>query len=108
MGGWRTWTNCSLIGAAYVSVLAFSLQSSHAEVENLRRQAGSEVYIQQPPKNAIEKDNPGAPADSDKGELKPAAGPTAPSQGTPRTCDSQNASSEACYTATQQARPVPR
>ncbi len=108
MGGWQTSTSASLIGAACVSVLAFSLPSSHAEVGSLRRQAGSEVYIQQPPKNAIEKDNPGASADADKGELKPAAGPTAPSQGTPRTCDSQNASSEACYTATQQARTIPR
>jgi hypothetical protein len=31
------------------------------------------------------------------------AGPTAPA-----TCDQQNASSQACYSATQQARPVPR
>ncbi len=102
MGGWARSAGCSSIGVAFLFVLAFNVQTNRVEVDSLRQPAGSEVYIQQPPKNATEKISP------DKGELKPAAGPMAPSQGTPRTCDPQNASSEACYTATQQARPIPR
>ncbi len=102
MDRWARSAGCSSIGVVCVFVLAFSAQTNRGEVDSLRQPAGSEVYIQQPPRNATEKNSP------DKGELKPAAGPMTPLQGTPRTCDPQNASSEACYTATQQARPIPR
>ncbi len=69
--------------------------------------AGSEVYIEQPPKKALKKKDTGPGSDGEKGTLKPAQGPTPPT-GQPTMCDPQNASSEACYTATQQARPIPR
>lgn len=69
--------------------------------------AGSEVYIEQPPKKALEKKNTGTGPDGNNGPLKPAQGPAAPT-GQPTMCDPQNSSSEACYTATQQARPIPR
>ncbi|CCE06467.1 exported hypothetical protein [Bradyrhizobium sp. STM 3843] len=65
--------------------------------------AGSEVYIQQshgnvaPGTSVMTKPPPEASAPSNAA----AAAPTAP-----ETCNAQNASSsQACYTATQQARP---
>jgi hypothetical protein len=66
--------------------------------------AASEVYIQQPhgrvaPGSKVQKSAPEAAGAPVQG-----AGPTAPG-----TCDPQNAtSSQACHTATQQARPGSR
>jgi hypothetical protein len=79
------------------------LRDSRTPIER----AGSEVYIEQPPKKALKKKDTDSGSDGDKGTLKPAQGPAAPT-GQPTMCDPQNASSEACYTATQQARPILR
>jgi hypothetical protein len=69
--------------------------------------AGSEVYIQQargqvaPGSSVITKPTPESTAQSSQ------AAPSAPTA--PDTCNAQNAaSSQACYTATQQARPASR
>jgi hypothetical protein len=64
----------------------------------------SDVYIRQSrgfvgPGAKIQKPPPEAKTNT----VTPNTGPTAPI-----TCDAQNASSQACYTATQQARPATR
>jgi hypothetical protein len=66
--------------------------------------AASDVYIEQSrgrvaPGIKI----PGKPTPEGTGAAIPSTGPTAPI-----TCNAQNASSQACYTATQQARPATR
>jgi hypothetical protein len=66
--------------------------------------AASEVYIQQSRGHV----SPGAtiltkPPPETTTAAPPSVTPTAP-----ETCNSQNASSQACYTATQQARPAGR
>jgi hypothetical protein len=66
--------------------------------------ASSEVYIQQSrglvaPGTKILKPPPEATTTT----VSPSSGPTAPI-----TCNAKNASSQACYTATQQARPASR
>ncbi|WP_315728954.1 MULTISPECIES: hypothetical protein [unclassified Bradyrhizobium] len=63
--------------------------------------AGSEVYIQQARGNVagttvVTKPPPEAAAPANTAGSAPTA---------PETCNAQNASSQACYTATQQARP---
>jgi len=68
------------------------------------RMAGSEVYIQQSRGHVM----PGAsiltkPPPESTTATAPNAAPTAPV-----TCNAQNASSQACYTATQQSRPAGR
>ena len=74
---------------------------SHAPATVL---AASEVYIQQSRGHV----SPGAtiltkpPPETTTG-VSPSITPTAP-----ETCNAQNASSQACYTATQQARPAGR
>jgi hypothetical protein len=66
--------------------------------------AASDVYIEQsrgrvgPTPKA-----PSKPTPETTGAAIPSTGPTAPI-----TCNAQNASSQACYTATQQARPATR
>jgi hypothetical protein len=69
--------------------------------------AGSEVYIQQargqvaPGSSVTTKPTPET---TGQAASQPAAAPTAP-----ETCNAENAtSSQACYTATQQARPASR
>lgn len=72
------------------------------------RRTGSDVYIQQPPRKALERKEPGFAVDGNGETLKPAQGPVLP-PGQPSTvCGPQNVTSQACYTATQQARPIPR
>jgi len=66
--------------------------------------AASEVYIQQSRGRVM----PGAtiltkPPPESTTAVSPSTAPTAP-----ETCNAQNASSQACYTATQQSRPVGR
>jgi hypothetical protein len=67
--------------------------------------AASEVYIQQSRGHV----SPGAtiltkpPPETTTAAPAPSVTPTAP-----ETCNAQNASSQACYTATQQARPAGR
>jgi hypothetical protein len=66
--------------------------------------AASDVYIQQShgrvaPGTKIQS----KPPPEKTGASIPSTGPTAPI-----TCNAQNASSQACYTATQQARPGAR
>jgi hypothetical protein len=66
--------------------------------------AASEVYIQQSRGRVM----PGAsiltkPPPESTTVIAPSAAPTAPA-----TCNAQNASSQACYTATQQSRPAGR
>ena len=84
-----------------IAVLAALLSLPHAA------SAGSEVYIQQarghvaPGSSVMAKPTPESTAQSS--QVAPVA-PTAPD-----TCNAQNAaSSQACYTATQQARPASR
>jgi hypothetical protein len=69
--------------------------------------AASEVYIQQArgrvaPGASIQT-KPTPETTSVQTTVAPAPAPTAP-----ETCNAQNASSQACYTATQQARPAGR
>jgi hypothetical protein len=66
--------------------------------------AASEVYIEQSRGHVA----PGAsivtkPPPESTTAISPSAAPTAP-----ETCNAQNASSQACHTATQQARPAGR
>jgi hypothetical protein len=70
--------------------------------------AASEVYIQQArgrvtPGATIQTKPTPETTTSTATSVAPAAAPTAP-----ETCNAQNASSQACYTATQQARPAGR
>jgi hypothetical protein len=69
-------------------------------------QAISDVYIEQAHGRVSQKDKLDA-----KVPAKPtpeAIGNSNAGQQVPVTCNSQNASSQACYTATQQARPATR
>jgi hypothetical protein len=69
-------------------------------------QAISDVYIEQAHGRVSQKDKLDA-----KVPVKPtpeAIGNSNAGQVVPDTCNSQNASSQACYTATQQARPATR
>ncbi len=72
-----------------------------------RPQAISDVYIEQAHGRIRVKDK-----SDDKASVKPvpeaATGSSNAGQTVPATCNSQNASSQACYTATQQARPATR
>jgi hypothetical protein len=72
-----------------------------------RPQTISDVYIEQAHGRIREKDKSDA-----KVPVKPtpeaAIGSSNAGQVVPDTCNSQNASSQACYTATQQARPGTR
>jgi hypothetical protein len=71
-----------------------------------RPQAISDVYIEQSHGRVSQKDKSDA-----KASVKPtpeAIGNSNAGQTIPDTCNSQNASSQACYTATQQARPATR
>jgi len=66
----------------------------------------SDVYIEQAHGRISQKDKLDA-----KAPVKPtpeAIGNSNMGQQVPATCNSQNASSQACYTATQQARPATR
>jgi hypothetical protein len=66
--------------------------------------AASDVYIQQSHgRVAPGIKMRGKPTPEATGASAPSTGPTAPV-----TCNAQNASSQACYTATQQARPGTR
>jgi len=69
--------------------------------------ATSEVYIRQArgrvTPGAIIQAKPTPETTSTTTTVAPAAAPTAP-----ETCNAQNASSQACYTATQQVRPAGR
>jgi hypothetical protein len=90
-----TWTALVLISAAFSEV-----QSSPFTTI-----AASEVYIQQSTGHV-------APGTSVQTKPPPEAAATtaapAPGLTAPDTCNAQNASSQACYTATQQARPAAR
>jgi hypothetical protein len=78
--------------------------SAHAQSAFAVRMAASEVYIEQSHGQV----SPGAsiltkPPPEVTTATRPSITPTAP-----ETCNAQNASSQACYTATQQARPGSR
>jgi hypothetical protein len=94
-----TWTAIAMLSAVFPDIAP--PQSSRAPSTAL---AASEVYIQQ----SRGRVNPGAsiltkpPPESTAGVSQSTA-PTAPV-----TCNAQNASSQACYTATQQSRPAGR
>lgn len=92
-------TNCArLVQCARILTVAAATLASVAAF------AGSEVYIQQsrgnvaPGTTVMVKPPPetAAPAAAQQSADTPRA---------PETCNAQNASSQACYTATQQARP---
>ena len=91
--------------AAGVAVVLVSAALSQARSAPLTRVAASEVYIQQssgrvaPGTNVQTK----PPPEAANATAAPATSFTAP-----ETCNAQNASSQACYTATQQARPPGR
>jgi hypothetical protein len=94
-----TWTAIVML-SANLSDLAPS-QFSRAPSTVL---AASEVYIEQSRGHV----SPGAsiltkPPPESTTAVSPSVTPTAP-----ETCNAQNASSQACHTATQQARPVGR
>jgi len=88
--------------AAVVAVILVSAAFSQARSASLTRIAGSEVYIQQSSGRVAAGTNiqTKPPPEASAATSAPAASPTAP-----ETCNAQNASSQACYTATQQARP---
>ena len=73
------------------------------------RMAASEVYIEQshgqvsPGATILTKPPPEVSTTTTTTTASPSITPTAP-----ETCNAQNASSQACYTATQQARPAGR
>jgi hypothetical protein len=107
---WKQFVAGALVATAMVARPTSGIQ---AEPPGARLQrAGSEVYIEQPPKNAFEKSDPtlrkGAQDGTGDGNLKPAEGPEQPSARQPEACDRENTPSQACYAATQQARPIPR
>jgi hypothetical protein len=94
----RTWTWTWIAVAILPAVLADDAIAQDSQL------AASEVYIQQ---------SHGTVAPGTKVQKPPPEATSAPIQGTgptaPATCDPQNASSsQACYTATQQARPATR
>jgi hypothetical protein len=94
-----TWTVIAMLSAVLPDIAP--LQSSRAPSTAL---AASEVYIQQSRGHVM----PGAsiltkPPPESTTATTPSAAPTAPV-----TCNAQNASSQACYTATQQSRPAGR
>lgn len=88
------WLAIALLPAAF---------SDHAIAQSVL--AASDVYIAQSHGHVAPGIKiPGKPTPELTGANTPAAtGPTAPI-----TCNAQNASSQACYTATQQARPGTR
>jgi hypothetical protein len=94
----RVWLAIAMLSAAF-SDHAIAQSASSATPP-----AVSDVYIQQShgrvaPGTKIQS----KPPPELTGASTPATGPTAPV-----TCNAQNASSQACYTATQQARPGTR
>jgi len=90
--------------AAGVAIVLLSAAVTQVQSASFTRVADSEVYIQQSSGRV-------APASNTQTKPPPEAAPTAtaaaPANGptSPETCNAQNASSQACYTATQQARP---
>ena len=88
--------------AAGVAVVLLQAAVSQALAASVVRVAGSEVYIRQssgrvaPGSNIQTK----PPPEASTATAAPSTSPTAP-----ETCNAQNASSQACYTATQQSRP---
>jgi hypothetical protein len=92
----RTWT--------WIAVAILPTVLANDAIAQVSQLAASEVYIQQSrgsvaPGTKVQKPTPEATSAPVQ-----ATGPTAPA-----TCDPQNASSsQACYTATQQARPATR
>jgi hypothetical protein len=90
-----TWITAAILSAA---LAADAISQSAAGAES----ASSDVYIQQ----AHGRVAPGANVQKRAPEVtnNPIQSPTATSTA-PATCNAQNASSQACYTATQQARP---
>jgi hypothetical protein len=84
---------------------AFSDHAIAQSASSVTLLAASDVYIQQshghvaPGAKILSKPTP----ETASVGTPNAVGPTAPI-----TCNAQNASSQACYTATQQARPVTR
>jgi hypothetical protein len=88
----------------WIAVVILSALNSREVTAQSTMLAASEVYIQQSHGRV-------APGSKVRKSAPEAAGP--PVQGTgptaPETCDPQNAaSSQACHTATQQARPATR
>lgn len=97
---------CALIMSGAAARPSFATEMvAHRQLLQL---SGSEVYIEQPPNKALEKKDPDVGSKDGGSELKPAEGPPLPSAKQPESCDPQNTPSQACYTATQQARPIPR
>jgi hypothetical protein len=99
----RTRTTTSIAVAIASTALSGHAQSQSA---TFLRMAASEVYIQQSrghvaPGSSILTKPP--PETTTTTAASPSAAPTAPD-----TCNAQNASSQACYTATQQSRPAGR
>jgi hypothetical protein len=88
--------------------MASAAVSGHAQSQSTPfvRMAASEVYIEQsrghvtPGSSILTKPPPEITSTT---TVSPSAAPTAPD-----TCNAQNASSQACYTATQQSRPAGR
>jgi hypothetical protein len=96
--------------AAWTAIVVVSANLTGIAPAQFPRTAGimfaaSEVYIQQ----SRGRVSPGAsiltkpPPETTTAAPAPSVTPTAP-----ETCNAQNASSQACYTATQQARPAGR
>ena len=94
-----TWTAIAMLSAALPDMAPPQFSQPPSTVL-----AASEVYIQQsrghvaPGTSILTKPPPEATT-----AAPPGAAPTAP-----ETCNAQNASSQACHTATQQARPAGR
>jgi hypothetical protein len=92
----RIWSASAILLAAFSADTALQFASAD--------EFASDVYIQQ----SRGRVSPGAqaqkpPPEATSNQVQSPTGPTAPV-----TCDAQNQSSQACYTATQQARPASR
>ena len=91
--------------AAILSVPAFGFASAkpvrHAAA---RRDTQAESHVQQIPPGVV--DRRGAPPELAPEANKDVKAKPANAGSAPVACTPQNASSEACYTATQQSRPV--
>jgi hypothetical protein len=98
-----------ILGIVALSLLAAPSNASYSRGHHHHRYRplrSHEVHVEQARGSLPDK----ASVITDKGtpESGPPGTPTTGSPSIPPTCDQQNASSPACYSATQQARPVGR
>jgi nitrate/nitrite-specific signal transduction histidine kinase len=104
------WMGLALVVAGSTSALSAESAAPAGAVASAGqlRSATSEVFVDQARGRVSVRDKSGALVGVKPTPESAATGNSIPSQTAPATCDQQNASSPACYTATQQARPATR